>query len=111
MTAVREELEMMLNELEASQLEVVLVPQRWFTNHGGMVRCAISKNAKWYRDFCAAHPSGRQRKNLASDTRIKRRDTLRILRGLLAGTTRSSYAATLIAIAHRRLRALRRVCA
>jgi hypothetical protein len=101
------EVEMMLNELEASQLEVALVPQRRFTNHGGMVRCAIQKNAKWYRDYCAAHPSSRVRKNLAPDTRIKRRDTLRVLQAIIQGGSRSKYVPALLAIAKQRERAAR----
>lgn len=95
---------LMLAELESSRLEVVLVPQRWHTNEGGMVRCAISRNATWYRDFCAAHSSARVRKNAAHDTRIKRAGTVRVLGALAAGALPASgYAPVLLAIARRRL--------
>lgn len=99
---ILDELELMLNELDSSQLEVVLVPQRRFTNHGGMVRVAISKNAKWYRDFCGRFSSSRVRRNVAFDTRIKRRHILRVLRALLAGKSTSIYAPALLGIARSR---------
>lgn len=97
------EIEAMLNELESSQLEVMLVPQRTFTNHGGMVRVAVSRNVKWYRDFCGRFPSSRVRKNCAFDTRIKRRDVLRVLRGALAGRSVSSYVPALLGVARARI--------
>ena len=101
--ALVEELGTMLAELEENRLEVVLVPQRYRTNEGGMVRVALSRNAPWYREFCASYPSGRRRKNAAFDTRIKRRDTSRLVESLLAGKARSAYAAHVLAIARRRL--------
>jgi hypothetical protein len=97
----------MRDELDANRLEVVLVPQRHFTNEGGMIRCAVSKNAKWYRDFCASHASTRTRKKSAFDTRIRRANTLRTLAAILTGDTRSVYAAELLAIARARLGANR----
>jgi hypothetical protein len=83
-------LEQMLAELESSRLEVILVPQRRWTNEGGSIRCAISKNCRWYRAWCLAHPSSRQRKNSAPDTLIKRANTVRAIEGLIAGTYRGS---------------------
>ena len=102
-------LEVMLAELESSRLEVVLVPCRRFVNHGGCVRVAISKNAPWYQRFCADHGSSRKRKNAAHDTRIKRREIVRILGNLIAGRSRSKYAPALLRIAGRYSRQLEAV--
>lgn len=97
------ELSEMLSELEAYRLEVALVPQKRFTNVGGMIRVAVCQNAKWYRDFCAAHSSRRVRRKAASDTRIKRAGTVRALVAMLSGEWRSDYCATLAAIARSRM--------
>lgn len=84
--------ELMIAELESSRLEVGLVPERRHTCCGGMVRVALSRNCAWYRRYCADHPSSRKRRNLAPDTRIKRRDTLRLLNRLARGLRcRSKY--------------------
>jgi hypothetical protein len=83
-SALHDVLEEMRNELEASSLEVVLVPQKRRSNEGGMIRVAVNKNAKWYRDLCAANLSSRKRKNTAPDTLIKRAHVLRTLTQLLA---------------------------
>ena len=81
----------LLDELESSRLEVILIPQRYRTNEGGCVRCAISKNASWYRRFCAAYTARRfkkdakgkrtphTRRNAAPDTLIKRQAVIRAL--------------------------------
>lgn len=102
---MRQELELMLAELESSRLEVVLVPARFEVNVGACVRVAISRNADWYRRFCGAHGSSRRRRNLAWDTCVKRRDTVRLLETLIGGrATRSGYAEELLSIAWRRCR-------
>jgi hypothetical protein len=87
----------LLDELESSRLEVILVPQRIHTNEGGCVRVAISKNVRWYRAFCAAYTARRfkknakgvkvpyQRKNAAHDTLIKRSQVVNTLRAIAAG--------------------------
>ncbi len=84
-------LEIMLAELESNRLEVMLVPQKRFTNECGMIRVAVSKNCTWYRKFCARHLSGRLRKNSAPDTKIKRRDTIRSLNRMMAGKWGGKY--------------------
>lgn len=95
-------LEMMLAELESSELTVVLVPTKRHVNEGGVIRVAQSRNATWYRRFYAAHSSDRVRKNAAFDTRIKRRATILLLETLIAGApSRSKYAADLLRIASR----------
>lgn len=93
---------MMLAELEGGQLEVVLAPCLHEVNVGGCIRVAVSRNADWYRRFCARHLSSRLRRNLAPDTRIKRRDTIRLLQRLIAGhESPSKYAPELLRLAMR----------
>ena len=100
--AVQIGLELMIAELEAAQLEVVLVPCRRWVCEGGYVRVAVSRNCDWYRRFCALHGSDRVRRNALHDTRIKRRAVVRVLARLIAGRpTRSKYAAELFALAER----------
>lgn len=106
---VAAEIQLMLDELESNRLEVCLVPCRQRVNEGGMIRVAVSRNAKWYRDFCASRPSSRIRKNAAPDTIIKRRGTRRALEALLAGRESSIYSSQLLAIASSRLRRARNV--
>lgn len=92
----------MLGELEGNCLRVELVPLKRETNVGGCRRVAASRNAVWYQKFCAKHPSGRKRKNAAFDTRIKRRDIVRILTRLSRGLpSRSKYVPELQAISRR----------
>lgn len=99
-------LEEMLNELESSCLEVILVPERRRTCEGGCIRVAVSKNALWYRQFCATYLSTRKRRNLAPDTCIRRRETLNALRRMIAGkaSPKSHYVYRLEIIAEQRLR-------
>ena len=97
-----EQLEVMLGELESSYLEVQLVPQRRFTNSGGCIRVAVSKNCTWYRQFCARHASSRGVRRGKFDTRIRRANVLALLTRLVAGcSSKSKYAAELYAIARR----------
>lgn len=95
-------LEWLLAELEGHQLQVALVPARREVNAGACVRVAVSRNARWYRDFCGRHPSGRLRRNAAPDTRIKRAHVRRLLARLIAGeAVRSKYAPELKRLAAR----------
>jgi hypothetical protein len=96
-------------ELESSCLEVVLVPCRREVNSGGCVRVCANRNCDWYRRFCAAHSSSRQRRKAAFDTRIKRRDTLRLLGRLIEGRpSRSKYVPELLGFALRAAERLNR---
>lgn len=92
---------MMLAELEGNRLEVILVPQRRWTNEGGCVRVAVSKNCRWYRAWCAKYPSSRVRRNSAPDTLIKRANTVKALEGLIAGTYQGKYREGLVKIAEK----------
>jgi hypothetical protein len=80
----------LLNELESSRLEVVLVPQKRRTNEGGCIRVCANKNATWYQRFCAQFISSREVRRGKLDTRIKRRNTERVLRAIAEGQTPAS---------------------
>lgn len=100
---MNERLNIMLAELESSRLEVMLVPlnpnKRGY-NDGGCRRCACSRNVAWYRSFCLRHPSSRIRNRAKPDTRIKRRNVLRLLSRLAQGKgSVSKYAEELRRIA------------
>ena len=96
-------LQEMLCELESSRLEVILVPQRRRTNEGGMIRVCANKNAAWYRDFCARHPSSRRRNHRKHDTRIRRIRIIQVLTRMAGALyTRSKYRAELLNFAWKR---------
>lgn len=95
-------LEVLLCELESNELFVMLVPEKRRTCEGGMIRVAAARNATWYRRFCGNHLSSRRRRNRAPDTRIKRRDTIRLLNRLIAGApTASKYAREIMEFARK----------
>lgn len=75
----------MLAELESHQLITVLVPQKQRTNEGGMIRANMDINCKWYRDFCAQHPSKRGVRRGKFDTIIRRANVVRALERMAAG--------------------------
>jgi hypothetical protein len=83
-----------LDELESNYLEVVLIPQRDFTNIGGMVRAVQSINTEWYRKFCEEHESNRRDRLRWSKfkTKVKRQDTIRGLKELISGKCETYYA-------------------
>mgnify|MGYP000261050016 CR=1 FL=1 len=84
-------IELMLAMLESSQLEVVLAPCKRYANEGGCIRVAANKNCSWYRRFVAQYSSDRRRKNNAFDTKIKRRNCIAALNGILAGRYKGKY--------------------
>lgn len=79
------------DELESSALCVILVPAPEPMHSGHMVRMAVECNPAWYRDLCERFPSSRIRNRAKSDTRIKRRNVLRILDRLAGGKPSTSY--------------------
>lgn len=100
---MRDNLQQLLDELESHRLDVQLVPLnprlRGF-NEGGMKRVCADKNARWYASYCSRHLSSRKRNHRKPDTKIKRRDTIRLLTRLCAGlTSKSKYADELRRIA------------
>lgn len=91
----------MLDELESSSLVVELAPAPSPRHEGHCVRVVSDRNAKWYRDFCAAYSSTRRRKNPRSDTAIRRADTIRALRAMIAGRDSGTLYAERLTIAAR----------
>lgn len=86
--------QILLDELENDRLGVTLIPSRIkdCADRGGMIRAVESQNAPWYRQFCAMYLSGRTRKNSHIDTRIRRKNIVRILTRLVNGLpSRSAY--------------------
>lgn len=92
-------IELMLAELESSQLEVVLVPCKRYANQDGCIRVAANRNCTWYRRFCSRYSSDRRRKNSAFDTRIKRRNVINALNGILAERYKGKYLQDFLGIA------------
>lgn len=94
-----------LLELESNCLEVVLIPSRDHDCYmrGGMIRAVQSQNADWYRKFCGEHESQRKdRMRWATfKTKIKRRETRRALKELIAGKQETMYAKDLASFIHR----------
>lgn len=87
--------EEMLCDLRAGALEVVLIPAPDARHTSHMVRAVAGQNAAWYQKFCDQFQARRRRPRRSrtkSDTRIKRRDTLRALAELARGECRSEYA-------------------
>ncbi|MBC7365237.1 MAG: hypothetical protein H7343_00275 [Undibacterium sp.] len=100
-TRPTEQLIAMRDELESNRLDVGLCPDKRGCPRR-LLRVAMSRNAPWYREFCAAHSSGRVRRNRAFDTRIRRRDLLAVLSRLIdCGESRSGYAPRLLSLAAR----------
>lgn len=94
--------QLLLAELESSQLQVVLVPALRQNAETDCIRVAVEKNADWYRRFCARHQSSRGHRRGKFDTRIRRANVVAVLRRLSSGLpTRSKYAVELTAIAER----------
>lgn len=88
--------QILLDELDGSRLEVVLIPSRdgECAMRGGMVRAVQSQNAEWYRKFCKEHESNRKDKwkwNVFK-TKIKRQHTRRALNELISGKCETPYA-------------------
>lgn len=107
--ALKHGLEQLQGEFESHQLEIVLVPCKVRVNEGGCIRVAVSKNARWYSQFCSRHPSSRKRGNTLFDTCIKRRNIARLLQRLVDGKpTRSKYAPEILKLAGRLAQAERR---
>lgn len=104
---LREEFEEMLNELESSCLEVVLVPHKNPPNEGAMLRVAVNKNPKWYSDLCNSYvrqkPS-RGHNSRLPHTYINRASILRSLKRLVrGGYKRGVTADRLLVVAKQRI--------
>lgn len=94
--------ELLLAELESTQLQVVLVPSRRPNAETDCIRVAVEKNPDWYRSFCARHPSSRGTRRGKFDTKIRRANVAAVLKRLAAGLpSKSKYATELGVIAER----------
>lgn len=83
----------LLDDLAMLKLDVILVPSK---NHeialrGGMIRCVVCQNPQWYSRLCTAHQKRRIRRSLKADTRIVRRDVIRLLTRVADGKPVRSY--------------------
>lgn len=88
----------MADELDATRLRVVLVPDQFLPGGVRRLRAVEEENPEWYRCFCRAFPARRrrERRRHLPDTAIKRRHTLRGLRELADGRCESVYAMRLL---------------
>ena len=64
-----------------------------------MIRVKIDENPRWYRKHCGNHPSSRGTRRGKFDTRIKRKDTMRLARERSTAATTESTARTCFRIA------------
>jgi hypothetical protein len=100
---LRDTLAGMLDELVNTRMQVVLVPSDVpeVAARGGMQRKTVAQNPDWYRAFAKMFTAGRTtpRERDLHDTRIKRRETIMVLRRLLGPGTNSGYAQPLIELA------------
>lgn len=91
----------MLDELESSALEIVLAPAPRPMHAGHCVRVVAGRNARWYREFCAAYASTRRRRNPRPDTAIRRADTVAALHRMIAGRDSGTIYAERLTLAAR----------
>jgi len=81
---LREAFSYMYYDLLSNQLDVCLVPSTTHrARNGCCCRAVVSKNPKWYRDFCRAYEYDVRKKK--PKTVIKRANTLRALKALSGG--------------------------
>lgn len=94
-------LEQLLNELQSHQLQTILAPsKRSDRREWDMIRVNMDENPRWYRNFCARHPSTRGVRRGKFDTVIRRIRTEQTLKRLIAGKhTNSIYADELLRLA------------
>ncbi len=93
-------LEIMLAELESTELQVCLAPsKRHDRREWDMIRVCLSRNCTWYRRYCAENPSSRGVRKGKPDTKIRRFNTVRALGQLIAGKPAGKYSNQLLSIA------------
>ena len=77
----------LLHELQSQGLVVCKIPGKY----GGRIRVVVSTNAYWYQKLCENHVRGRRRYPRPR-TIIKRRETVKALKRMIAGDYSSEYA-------------------
>jgi hypothetical protein len=75
----------LLYELEQNSLDVVLAPSPEQRHAGHSIRAVQGRNPEWYRELCSRFQSSRNRLKKHGDTKVKRRDIIRLLEQLAAG--------------------------
>lgn len=88
-SSIYEQAGILLEELQATRLEVIKVPSR----DGGYVRLTVGQNCDWYRDFCASYTRFRRQRDR---TIIKRCHTIAALKRIQAGDRLTEYAKRLL---------------
>lgn len=91
-----------LEDMQEQRLQVVLIPAPEPQHPTHMVRNAITQNPEWYRELCKTYETHRTcpRKRKHPDTRLKRRNIIRILERLISvGSSSSKYTEDLLKIA------------
>lgn len=78
--------ENMLYELLSNELIVILIPADEVKHTGHCIRVCESQNALWYQDFCGKYKSNRR--GTKWRTRIRRRETIKALKKLIATCNR-----------------------
>jgi len=97
---LREAVRWMLQELDASNLLVGLIPAPEQRHCGHCVRVVWSHNPGWYRELCAMFPRRRRRRHYRyTDSTVKRNDVRRVLLGLLGDGSSSQFAEPLLGVA------------
>lgn len=84
----REAYALLRDELESSQLCVILVPAPDPRHYCHYIRAKLDQNPRWYSRICERFPSSRKGK---MRTRIKRREVLRVLERLATCQKSESY--------------------
>lgn len=94
----------METQLKRQRLEVALAvaPEPKHTEH--YIRVTNNCNPEWYSELCSKFQSSRKRKSCKSDTKIKRKDIIVLLKRLARGERpRSIYTKELIDLANQLL--------
>ncbi len=78
-------LEIMLAELESSELVTILAPSKRAVNPMDSIRVNVSENCRWYKKFCALHISKRGTRRGKPDTICRRHNVIVALQRLLSG--------------------------
>lgn len=82
---------MMLDELESCRLTVCKI-----RTEDGWIRVPLTRNADWYREFCAEYVTPRRDRRMKARTIIKRCHTESALNRIARGKIETEYARRLL---------------